>query len=156
MARGEVARPHIAPSASDEWGTPLWLLGKLGRFDLDPAANAEHHAADRWYSIDDDGLSLPWFGRVFVNPPYGRRGEEIYDWIRKARRELDAGRVSEVVMLLPSKTGTQWFRLGVWPAVRAGRATIDFLPGRLAYLRRGGAPASIAPFASLLVTYRIR
>jgi hypothetical protein len=29
----------------------------------------------------DDGLSLPWHGSVFANPPYGR---ELRRWVRKA------------------------------------------------------------------------
>jgi hypothetical protein len=46
----------------------------LGGFDLDPASCAEANAsigASTIFTIDDDGLSRKWFGRVFLNPPGG-------------------------------------------------------------------------------------
>lgn len=63
-----------ARNTSDEWYTPPSLFSKLGHFDLDPCS-AEYplwNIADTNYSIRDDGLSKPWFGRVWLNPPYSR------------------------------------------------------------------------------------
>jgi hypothetical protein len=37
-----------------------------------------------YFTEVDNGLVLPWHGRVFVNPPYGR---EIRLWVQKARAE---------------------------------------------------------------------
>lgn len=59
---------------SDEWYTPKWITDALGHFDLDPCAaqNRFWDIADCNYTKQDDGLRLPWFGRVFCNPPYSR------------------------------------------------------------------------------------
>src|SRR4051812_22584031 len=67
-----------------EWYTPPWVFEAIGlRFDLDPASPpgglpwvpAEHH-----YSDQDDGLAQPWYGRVWLNPPYG---PGIGQWMSK-------------------------------------------------------------------------
>lgn len=69
-----------AHNATVEWYTPPWLFEALGRaYDLDPC----HPEGDRlpWvpaahvYTKADDGLSKPWFGRVWLNPPYGKEAE---------------------------------------------------------------------------------
>jgi hypothetical protein len=58
---------------TDEWLTPPELITQFGEFDLDPCApvkrpwdTAKHH-----YTILDNGLAHEWFGRVWLNPPYG-------------------------------------------------------------------------------------
>lgn len=56
------------------------LEARFGKFTLDVAA-AEHNArAPEFYTREDDGLSLPWSGRVWCNPPYSDCGA----WVRKA------------------------------------------------------------------------
>ena len=59
---------------SDERYTPGWVFDGLGLvFDLDPAAAlaGDDHvpARTRWTRLDD-GLSRPWFGLVWCNPPF--------------------------------------------------------------------------------------
>src|ERR1700733_6494760 len=69
---------------TNTWLTPLSLIQSLGPFDLDPCcppvmpwrtAAEMHHYPDMGC-----GLSRPWLGRVFVNPPYG---EHTFKWMRK-------------------------------------------------------------------------
>lgn len=58
---------------SDRWVTPGWLTALLGRFDLDPASNPRSTVqARRSYQLErgEDGLTLPWRGSVYLNPPY--------------------------------------------------------------------------------------
>jgi hypothetical protein len=58
-------------SRTDEWYTPKTLIAKLGHFDLDPCAPCEEfYTADTCYTKDVDGLVQPWYGRVWLNPPY--------------------------------------------------------------------------------------
>lgn len=66
----------------DEWLTPPEIVHALGDFDLDPCApvrrpwsTATHH-----YTVLDNGLTKPWFSRVWMNPPYGR---ETGIWLNK-------------------------------------------------------------------------
>ncbi|MBO3760396.1 DNA N-6-adenine-methyltransferase [Ciceribacter sp. L1K22] len=64
-----------ARSRTDEWLTPPFIIAALGgpaSFDLDPCAPAKRPwaTATRHYTAFDNGLILPWFGRVWLNPPY--------------------------------------------------------------------------------------
>lgn len=61
-------------NTSDEWYTPPSIFTKLGHFDLDPCAATQPFwkIADTNYTASDDGLSQPWHGRIWLNPPYSR------------------------------------------------------------------------------------
>ena len=60
------------------------------------------------FTREDDGLSRPWSGRVYLNPPYGKG---IGPWIEKVREEHEAGRVTAAVVLVKAATDTRWFRV---------------------------------------------
>lgn len=87
-----------ADFVGDEYATPPELIAELeaefGPFELDPAATAANAKAPRYYDRDVDGLSQPWAGRVFVNPPYGGPGRAgiLELWIRKAAAAADGRR----------------------------------------------------------------
>ena len=136
-------------SAWDAWATPHAVLDRLyrvvgGAFDLDPCSPGRGRCRVRarlHYDQDDDGLSQDWRGIVFMNPPYGRT---IRRWTAKARAEVEVGRASVVVGLLPARTDTRW-----WHADIAGRADTWLLRGRLAF----GDGEQPAPFASAFVIW---
>jgi phage N-6-adenine-methyltransferase len=128
------------------WETPsdlLSLLYGVFRFDLDPCSPRKDGPvkARVRFTAADDGLSLPWHGTVFVNPPYGRA---IGDWIAKARSEFEQGNAKRVVLLVPSRTDTSY-----WHEHIQGRAKVWFLRGRLKF--SGGKQS--APFPSALAVY---
>jgi len=131
-------------SASSAWLTPPAIIDRvlqaLDGIDLDPCSNS-HEApnvlAASLCTVEDDGLSQPWYGRVYMNPPYGR---DISAWVVKLRLEYDAGRVTEAIVLLPARTDTAWFRrLRPYPRC--------FIAGRLKF----SGYQNSAPFPSAVV-----
>ena len=121
---------HQSPrSKNDEWLTPPHILQALGQFDLDPCAPAVRpwDMAHQHYSLIDNGLSRPWCGRVWLNPPYG---PEVGRWLD---RLADHGRGTALVF---ARTETEWFSR-VWREATA----LLFLAGRLTFFTVGGAPA---------------
>ena len=79
---------------SDDWFTPPKIFAALGlRFDLDPCSPGPDHwvPADKIYTKADDGLVQPWFGLVFVNPPFGGRRGHV-PWLGNSSRTQTASR----------------------------------------------------------------
>lgn len=130
-------------SKTDLWETPQELFDELNHefhFTLDVCALPENAKCSRYYTPEQDGLSQPWEGVCWCNPPYGR---EIGAWVRKAL--FSSARGATVVMLLPARTDTRWFHEYIW-----NKAEIRFIKGRLKF---GGSKNS-APFPSMLVVFR--
>jgi len=140
---------HAGNSSTNQaWETPVALLatlhGVFGRFDLDPCAPRRSRARVRarvHLTEEDDGLSVPWRGTVFVNPPYGRT---LAAWVAKAHSEAESGRAKTVVALLPARPDTNY-----WHEHVAGCAAVFFLRGRL----RFGDGKQSAPFPSALAIW---
>lgn len=116
------------------------LAAEFGPFDLDPCATAENAKCTRYYTMADDGLSQPWTGRIWLNPPYGRT---IGGWMAKARAEAANGNAERVVCLVPAKPDTRWWRESA-PAA----ALVRFWPGRIAF-----GDAGPAPFPSAVIVF---
>jgi hypothetical protein len=80
----------------------------LGAIDLDPASSVEAQAvigARRFFTIEQDGLSQRWRGRLWLNVPYSRPGP----WVDKLVASYQTGQVSAAVALFNSMTGARWF-----------------------------------------------
>lgn len=134
-------------SKSSEWRTPENLYRELDEefnFDLDPCTSPENHlGTPNSFSKKDDGLSRDWFGRVFMNPPYGRK---IAAWVKKAYDEVRSRNAELVVGLLPARTDTSYFHDYILDVAEE----IRFIRGRL---RFSGAKSG-APFPSMIVIWR--
>lgn len=138
-----VERDHRSPLTcaamdpeNNEYATPpeIWrpLSRAVGGFDLDPASGAESTPiAPERFTKEDDGLTQPWHGDVFLNPPWSTNGDASAkeDWLRKVRNEVSRDAVDTVVVLLPSDTSTQWFH----EHVMAATAVCFVGPGRIAF-----------------------
>lgn len=129
-------------SASDMWETPKDFFKKLDQefhFNLDVCAVSENAKCATYYTPEQDGLSNPWYGMCWCNPPYGR---EIIKWVKKASESAKDG--ATVVMLLPARTDTKWFHEYI-----LGKAEIRFIRGRLKF----GNSKNSAPFPSMIVIF---
>ena len=89
-----------------------WRAADIHEYlDLDPASCADAQQtvrARKYFTKADDALQRSWWGRVFLNPPFGR--ELIGPFVRKLLAEYSAGRVSEAILLVTSNTSAGWFQ----------------------------------------------
>jgi DNA N-6-adenine-methyltransferase (Dam) len=120
---------------TDTWLTPKWLMDQLGEFDLDPCAAPSPRpwstARDHFEYPMQDGLLLPWNGRVFMNPPFSN----TVPWIEKhATHGLG---ISVFTASVESKV---WRRF-VWPKAKA----IVLLHGRTRFCNIDGSTTTGRP-----------
>lgn len=105
---------------SDYWNTPddlYFLYMDNGYFDPCPSFPMFN------------GLEIEWRNKNFVNPPYSN----IRLWVDKAIEEHKKGK--EVILLIPARTDTKYFRKLVDYGV-----DISFITGRLHFNNSGSAP----------------
>ena len=89
----------LTSSDSNEWFTPAHIIDDvrtvLGGIDIDPAscdyAN-QTVKATTYYTKDSDGFNRLWFGRLWLNPPYGNKSKKTGNygasaWFEKAYEE---------------------------------------------------------------------
>jgi DNA N-6-adenine-methyltransferase (Dam) len=131
-----------AAMKTDEWLTPPFILSVLGAFDLDPCApvNRPWATAAQHYTVQDDGLSLPWAGRVWCNPPFGR---EAVKWLGRMRDHGNG------IALIPARTETAMFYETVWGHAHGvlflrGRPHFHLVDGRRAKFNSGAPIALVA------------
>ena len=136
--------PGMMSSKSDEWTTPLELFNKLNRsfwFTLDAAATDANALCGKYFTKKDDGLAKSWEGeRVWCNPPYS----QIKLWAEKFAEEVDGCGPECIVMLVPARTDTRWFRL-----LREAADKMVYITGRLKF----GDGKGSAPFPSALAIW---
>lgn len=144
-------------SDNTEWETPRWLIRLCeqligGKFTLDACAKDRKAAkAPKYISPAQDALKpdLLWHGRVWMNPPYGRR---IQHWIKKAYEQSLAG--ATVVCLLPARVDTRWFhKYCIKGDVKLVKGRLFFeVDGKPILDPKTGRPMP-APFPSMLVFF---
>ena len=109
-------KPTIGMDGPADWYTPSKYAEMarqvMGQIDLDPASCAAANdviGATTYYSIAEgrDGLREPWMGKIFLNPPYGRK--VIQDWVDKACDEWLSGSCEEIIICINNATDTGWF-----------------------------------------------
>lgn len=110
--------------------TPRFIIDALGPFDTDPCAAYPRpwDCARINYPEASHGLTMPWPGFVWLNPPFDRRVVGL--WIDRMA-EHDNG-----IALLHARTETAWFR-PVWHRASA----MLFLGQRLHFCDPSGRPA---------------
>lgn len=97
----------------DKWCSPEWFTKAIGKVDLDPCSNEWSTVlAKATYSLDagQDGLLLPWSGRIYVNGPYS----DLLPWAKKLdthRVDPKLGKVTAAGFLVNTAGDTEWWAL---------------------------------------------
>ena len=145
MPESGFAHETHGPGKTNVWLTPPWILYALGIFDLDPCSAPYPQpwpTARKHYDITqgEDGLKLPWVGRIWLNPPYG-----IYTgkWIERLAKHGEG----TALTFVRSETRT-WVR-HIWPKASA----ILFFKSRIAFCRTDGTSVIGAGCGSALIAY---
>lgn len=127
---------------NDEWLTPPEIIKALGPFDLDPCApvNRPWDTASRHYTVQDNGLTQSWYGRVWLNPPYGR---ETFTWMERLAEHGNG------IALIFARTETKGFHEQIWRKAKA----VFFFEGRLKFHYVDGRQGGTANAPSCLVAY---
>lgn len=111
-------------SKSVDWYTPQWIFDSLRlEFDLDPCqpeGGVSWIPAKKYYTEKDDGLSQPWDGNVWLNPPYGKQTPL---WLEKMHKHRFG------IALLFARTDCAWFHDYI-----ATADAILFLKGRVRFV----------------------
>jgi phage N-6-adenine-methyltransferase len=151
VAAGEKHVRGTFGTGENEWYTPdehLEVARKvLGGFDLDPASS---HVANRrvkasqFFSQETDGLSRPWFGKVWLNPPYAQPA--IAQFADKIVAEWENGNVEAAIVLTHNYTDTAWFQ-----KLANAASAICFTRGRVRFVSPSGELA--APTQGQAFTY---
>jgi hypothetical protein len=134
---------HTLPNdgGSNDWITPEFILDALGEFDLDPCACITQPWDTAKVMWCDGGLDWDWFGRVWMNPPYGK---VTGAWLQKLS-EYGNG-----IALIFARTETVMFQRYVWKRADA----LFFFDGRLFFHRPSGERGKTnAGGPSVLVAY---
>jgi hypothetical protein len=134
---------RLRVSETDDWHTPPHIVEALGlEFDLDPCGppgGVPWLPVRRTISLPDDGLAMPWEGRVWLNPPYSNPAP----WMERMALHGNG------VALIFNRSDTSWYQQ--W--VPAGSALCQ-VAGRLRFHRPGEGPSKEpAPAPSVLVSY---
>lgn len=122
---------------TNTWLTPLHLIRSLGEFDLDPCGFHGHDTAKKIIVLPDCGLSEPWAGRVWLNPPYGK---EQKHWLEKLKNHGNG------IALIFARLETKWIQ----PYLEGGffqiEGRISFLNAKFEKVSNAGAPSILIPF----------
>ena len=140
--KGRAMGSHQSHNAqTTTWLTPPHIIADLGPFDFDPCGYPGWPTASTVSHLPVDGLSIPWVGRVWLNPPYGA---EVWVWLDRLA-EHGTG-----TALIFARTETVGFVEQVWGKADA----VKFLHGRLHFHRPDGTRAAAnAGAPSCLVAY---
>lgn len=138
--RGGFGYESPVEGASNDWWTPPEIVDALGKFDLDPCAGVgQKPLAARVYAPPQNGLALPWEGRIWCNPPYG---PHVSEWAEKMYEHCNG------ILLIFARVETKAWR-GIW----ANADAILFPSRRITFLRPDGLKAKSGTAPSAFCAY---
>ncbi|WP_181436237.1 DNA N-6-adenine-methyltransferase [Curtobacterium sp. MCBD17_008] len=126
-----------------EWYTPAAVFNALGvEFDLDPCSPGSalsNVPAVSCFTIDDDGLTSPWHGMCWVNPPY----DDTDTWLEKPAAHGDG------IALVFARTDTKWAHKAM-----ASADVVCFTAGRIKFINgRTGRPQGSPGAGSMFLAW---
>jgi len=129
-------------TGENEWYTPIEYIQAVKKvfseIDLDPASSEQAQEtvmAKSFFTINDNGLSKTWNGKIFLNPPYTQ--PDIKNFIQKAVDEYSSGNIQEAIILTHNYTDTSWFH-----SAASKCSAICFTRGRIGFLSPEGKKAA--------------
>jgi hypothetical protein len=136
-------KAHVSHNSGNmEWYTPPEYIEAatacLGCIDVDPAsceiANQTVQAV-RYYSQEDNGLTQPWAGKVWINPPYAQ--PLILQFAQALLNKFAGGEVESAIWLSNNATETAWFQ-----QLMTAASAICLPKTRVKFLDPAGQPAA--------------
>jgi hypothetical protein len=115
---------------SDDWRTPKYIFDAMGMiFCMDAAGVADEKThVPCQLAVTQHGLTIPWAGFIWMNPPFGGRNA-IRPWLEKFFAHGNG------VALMPDRTSAPWFQ---WAAHHADADAVLFLSPKVKFERPNG------------------
>ena len=145
------SRAHVSNNTGEqEWYTPPEYIDAarrtMGTIDLDPAsceiAN-QTVKAEAYYTKENDGLALSWYGRIWLNPPYSQ--PDIEHFANKLVSNLSD--IEQACVLVNNATETDWFQ-----SLLRDADAVCFPNKRIKFIDKNGDPRG-APLQGQAVLY---
>jgi hypothetical protein len=133
---------HHSDKSSDTWLTPPDLLHLLGEFDTDPCcpnSRMPWRTAKRMVKEKEDGLSVNWRGRVWLNPPYSN----ALPWIERMIEHNNG-----IALVYAKSTDARWGQLALKCASLA-----YFMAGRLLFFYPDGSESTGKWCSNMLLSF---
>jgi len=147
----KLSKPHVSNnSGENEWYTPYEFIEAalltMGSIDLDPASSELANKtvkATEFYTAKNNGLTEPWTGNVWLNPPYAQ--PLISQFCDKLALELSA--INQAIVLINNATETKWFQ-----GIAELSSSICFPSSRIKFIDKQGNPGG-APLQGQALLY---
>jgi len=123
-------------SGENEWYTPFNIIDSartvMGNIDLDPASSESANnivKAIKYYTIEDNGLEQPWFGNIWLNPPYS---QPLVKYFANAVVSK-INEYNQIMILVNNATETDWFQ-----KMFLISDAVCFIKGRVKFIDKDG------------------
>ena len=144
---------HVGQSSGEfEWYTPQDYIEAarltMGTIDVDPASSDAANKivkAEKYFTINDDGLKQNWYGNVWMNPPYSQ--PLITQFCNLLVEKYKDGEVEQACVLVNNATETQHYQTMLEEA-----KAVCFIKGRVKFIDKDGN-SSGAPLQGQTILY---
>lgn len=139
-----MAAHEQAVGATAEWYTPPWIFEALGvEFVTDGASPGK--SVVPWVPAlkhSTRAEPVPWFGSVWLNPPFGERRNQIEPWLAKLEAHGDG------IALVPNRTGADW-----WQDYAQRADGLLFIRGKVRFLRPDGSEGESPGYGNVMMAF---